>query len=332
MKLNFNVQNPSFTAGKVKLYSDFDGTYFPSSRSTLRKGEDVDLMKNYSSKMDKFFKSTKGDLDFHITTGRDFESFKSVSEFLKEKGLSLPYPQSFITSNGSCEYIKSIDNTSSDFPFSTKIVNTSKIKGDSKLVDTAKALENVLKENDLLIVAGNSKNDLKMLNPLEYIKQEEWDAFKLKNTNKKFYESSMTEKMSMLKDVYNGKNTELKKQLELDGLLKKIEDLPLRSIVVESDKPEIKMFIDSFENSGKIIKIAKGDLDSGIKSAVKSYAQKNNSYKNSMSKDFLNVIFQSNSMKTFNAILLPITGILLTGFVMAKHYLHPEKKLNKKTA
>lgn len=329
MKLNFNVQNPSFTAGKVKLYTDFDGTYFPTSRSTLRKGEDVDLMKNYSSKMDKFFKSTKGDLDFHITTGRDFESFKSVSEFLKEKGLSLPYPQSFITSNGSCEYIKSASDVQASFPFSTKLVNKSKIKGGLKLVDTVRALENILAENDLLIVAGNSSNDLKMLNPLEYIKKEEWETFKSKSKAKQFYESDMNKKLSDLKEVFEGKNPELKKQLEADGFLKKIEDLPLKSIVVKSEKTDLNILIEAFGSTGKVISIEKGELDNGIKQVVKSYADSKDVYKQAMSDKFKDVIYKTGKNNKFANLLIPFAGLFLAGLMMFMHYSKIGRSLNK---
>lgn len=328
MKLNTITQTVNFTAGKVNLYTDFDGTFFPSRRSAIKEGKDLELMKEYSSKINEFFKTTSGDLEFHITTGRDFESYKRISEFLKEKGFELPYPKSFISSNGSCEYIKTTEEN--EFPFSVKTRNEAKVKGNSKLTDTFEALQKVHKENDLLVVAGNSRNDFEMLNPLEYIKKEEWELLKSKSAVKSFYEADMSKKLSDLKDVYSGKNLELGKQLEADGLLKKIDDLPLQSIVVKGETSDLAPLVEAFEKTGKVISVENGSLDSGIKKAVKTYADSVSAYKNSMSKNFKKFIYKSGSINKLERLFVPIAGIAIAGIIMAIHYSNPERSYSKK--
>lgn len=90
-----NIMN--FTSGKVHLYSDFDGTYCPEKHSAMHNPEQNPRMVDYCNKMDKFFKSSKNDLTFHITTGRTLGEFEAVSWLLKFRNYRLPLPQSVIT-------------------------------------------------------------------------------------------------------------------------------------------------------------------------------------------------------------------------------------------
>ena len=118
--------------------------------------------------------------------------------------------------------------------------------------------------------------------------------------------------------------------LEDDGFLKKIEDLPLKCIVVKSDNSDLKPLVDTFEKTGKVIEVEKGSLDKGVKDVVKSYAEKNSSYKQSMSDKFKDFIYKSGKNKIAN-MLIPIAGLLLCGGIMAMHYSNPERSFKKKS-
>ena len=54
MKITNVIFNPVFTAGKVQLYSDFDGTYCPAKHSSLHNEGENGFMKEYCLNMDKF--------------------------------------------------------------------------------------------------------------------------------------------------------------------------------------------------------------------------------------------------------------------------------------
>ncbi len=103
MKVAGVTNKINFKAGKVNVYSDFDETYCPAKHSSLHGESENEFMKEYCSKMDKFFKSTKGDLHFYITTGRTFGEYEAISYLLKMRGFQLPLPESFIAKNGGDE-------------------------------------------------------------------------------------------------------------------------------------------------------------------------------------------------------------------------------------
>lgn len=151
MKVNsIQNQNLSFTAGKVKLYSDFDGTYFPESQSNLYdiKPERVEELNSHFKDFNTFFENTKGDLTFKITTGRTFGEYKNISEIIKSKGIMMPYPESFIAKNGSDEYIttNNFGFYSKNFPFDYEKINIEKQQNIENLTGWTKDLKNKLKE------------------------------------------------------------------------------------------------------------------------------------------------------------------------------------------
>ena len=59
------------------------------------------------------------------------------------------------------------------------LVYTPKIDGNelTKVFDTKEAVSKAIKNNDLVIVAGDGSNDFEMLNPLEYISKQEWEQY-----------------------------------------------------------------------------------------------------------------------------------------------------------
>ena len=449
MKIPSILSHVSFMAGQVSVYSDFDGTYCPASHASLHNPNENKFMPEYCSKIDKFLKATDKDLDFHITTGRTFGEYKAVVELLKERGFKLPLPQSFISKNGSDEFVRNGKSTdfynNGIFPYiyekpelsresniknltnwngsgiktyirelaekyklgfveadsehsvrdygenslyskgklnpdewrnlpqkdgqiaehkipiadlvmgarkdgNLKInlvfppdygycnernelynnflndikqyLNDRKVKYNldweipsrynhfrkhcnivpliedkalTKLYDTKEALKKAIKNNDMVVVAGDGSNDFDMLNPLEYIDKESWNKYKKDSANKEFYEKSMFEKVKELKKMYDGKNPKLEQELTKNGLLKKIEELPIYGIVVKNDSKELNLLAEVFSKSGKIISVENGELDIGIKKVIEQHANKNSNFKNNMSDKFKSFIFDSGS-------------------------------------
>lgn len=103
-----NASNPQFTAGNLSLYSDFDGTYFPSSHSKLHNisERDTEVLNKYFQNFCLFLENKKNNITFNITTGRTFGEFKAVAGLIKSKGIKMPLPDALIVKNGSDEYVK----------------------------------------------------------------------------------------------------------------------------------------------------------------------------------------------------------------------------------
>ena len=107
----FPINNvPNFKAGKVHVYSDFDGTYCPAKHHSLHIEGENKYMIDYCHKMKNFFDATEGDIHFHITTGRTFGEYEAISHLLKLRNFQLPIPETFIAKNGSDEYVRLGDN------------------------------------------------------------------------------------------------------------------------------------------------------------------------------------------------------------------------------
>lgn len=175
----------------------------------------------------------------------------------------------------------------------------------TKLYDTHNALKSAIVNNDMLIVAGNGTNDFDMLNPLEYISKKEWEEFARNGNCKNFYSADMNTKLSMLKEVYNGKNSVLEKELKDNGFLKKIESLPLYSIIIKEENSGLDILYDVFGKTGKVIEVEHGNLSEGIKQAVKTHSQKEKEFSDKMSARLKNVILP-NSRK----IVYSVTGLV----------------------
>lgn len=101
----------SFGAGKVKLYSDFDGTYLPASHKTISQAKDSsDLphLDNYFSQVKKFLELNKSAVQLTVTTGRNLGEFHSLLDHFRRIGLKMPLPDRVIIKNGGDQYIKRI--------------------------------------------------------------------------------------------------------------------------------------------------------------------------------------------------------------------------------
>lgn len=155
----------------------------------------------------------------------------------------------------------------------------------SKLFDAKKALQNAMKNNDLVIVAGDASNDKEMLNIFNYIDTSKYKDFPI--------------------EIWSDKADEFKKQiqnvfeyLETSPQLKKeIDDLPLISIIVDNEKNDrhdklasLKEFLPKLNHDG-IIKFVKINAESkeepstllkGIKTAIQSYTKQNPDFSNAL--------------------------------------------------
>ena len=290
-----NSSRINFLAGKVHLYSDFDGTYLPVSQSKINCGIKTDKMKNYSDKMNKFFRNTDKDLDFHITTQRSFKSFMNCLKILKDKEIYLPIPNSVITEGGYMEFIKTNDNfyANGQIPYNQNIPSTRPPgEVENKSYNPRLLIEKAWKENDIIITAGNEKNDKELVNPLKYV---DLNEFEQKASNKDFFQKRTSEKLKDLKLLYEGKNPELKKELESIGLLQKIQELPIYGIIVKKkNKPmteTLRLIYDAFSPIEKVIVTERGNLDEAIKKIIKTHSNKSEKFKQGMSEKTKEFIF-----------------------------------------
>jgi hypothetical protein len=166
-----NKNQLSFKAGKVDFYSDFDHTYFPSSQSGIRsaKPEDYPGLVKYFESFKRFFNNTREGLKFHLTSGRTFGEFETISYQTKESGFQMPLPDTFIAKNGSDEYVRvsSDDEFYRDGKFPFRYDATNKEKEEALRAETGwdgpkiKAkLREILKEHDFEIVENDTGNSV----------------------------------------------------------------------------------------------------------------------------------------------------------------------------
>lgn len=414
-------KNISFGVGKIELFSDFDNTYCPISHAAMKTATPVThhWFSEYCENFKKFFNNTRDGLKFHLTSGRSFGEYESISDLIKARGFELPLPDTFIAKNGSDEHIRI--GTEEDFykkgifPFrydKTNIEKENKIKeltgwdgpkikeklkellkekgfriveGDSeqgtgdygmkslfaegklpyetkkipgkdkfewvaglrndgncklfvtyppdvfediektkayseiqremkknlmesktkfrfikpkkktkecggrvcnifeplvdkkskynieltKLYDTKEAVKKAIKNNDLVIVAGDGSNDLSMLNPLSYI-----------NVPPEVYKDNL---------LPDWENNPLHK-----NIAKQIDDLPFMGIVVDRKDSKLRNIAEAFgpgNRFNKIICVKNGELEDGIKDAVQVYCLQHPEYAEKLNPDLKKEIF-----------------------------------------
>jgi len=145
-----NKNHITFTAGKVNVFSDFDGTYFPVWQPDLREisSERVEKLNTDFKEFDSFTKNLKSDLDFKITTGRTFGEFKTMAELIKSKGIVMPFADSLITKNGSDEFVRIAKDedfySKGIYPYDYYVTNTAKDKNIETLTGWNKNIKNKL--------------------------------------------------------------------------------------------------------------------------------------------------------------------------------------------
>ena len=437
----------NFGSGKVHVFSDFDGTYCPAKHSSLHNPEANKHMPEYVRRIGDFFKTTNGDVHFHVTTGRTYGEYNAVSWLLKMRGLQLPFPESFIAKNGSDEYLKTgtdeafyrdgvfpfsysktsqakedlirqetnwdgvkikakinelakkyhirlveadsensvfdygerslfsrgklnaddwkrmpqkdgkfVDHSplvdyaigsrndgnlkvhlifppdygickertglydgfkneleaylkSSNVKYSMKwdvpshknhyrnaVKITPLIDGDSltKLFDTKLSVKNAKVANDLVIVAGDGSNDFKMLNPLEYLDKKFIAECASKSKYGQFYQNParmISDLEAIFNGIQDGYHLGLKEELTSNGFLKKLQELPLCSIVIKKTNSSLDDLVEAFSSIGKVIEVEAGKIDAGIRLAIERYSKANEAFRKAMSENLKSFIF-----------------------------------------
>ena len=189
---NQNVnQKINFTAGKVDMYSDFDGTYFPEKHSNMynlsqdgKKG-----LNDYFKSFKRFFANVQDDFSFKITTGRTFGEFQTVSELIKSNGIEMPFPDAVITKNGADEYAKITSDKSfyknGEFPFSYEKPNAEKeqaIKAETNWDFSLKSkLRQILEKYNFHIIEHDSENSAADYGHKSLMAHVRYDDFELRD-------------------------------------------------------------------------------------------------------------------------------------------------------
>ena len=158
----------------------------------------------------------------------------------------------------------------------------------TKLYDTQKAVEKAIKENDLVIIAGDSSNDAEMLNIGNYFKPDE--SIKHPEGYDKEWNDEIFKRGEALEETIE-KNPQLKKQLE---------ELPVISIIVKNKDGKAPFVPPPYKKCGKLIEVEEGKLLDGIKQAIKMHAEVNPKYKEKLSPDLKKEIFGVSSSKIEN--------------------------------
>jgi len=163
-------KTPSFQAGKVRVFSDFDKTFLPARHAEFQRNYDigfVNYIRKYFSDFKDFLKRNKEGLMFTITTGRTFGEFATMAEISKERLFGMPLPDTLICKNGSDEYLRT--GTDEDFynngkyPFSYDVTNKEK---EAKIKELSgwdgpkikEAMKKRFQEIDLRIVEADSEH------------------------------------------------------------------------------------------------------------------------------------------------------------------------------
>ena len=256
-----NVKSMNFRAGKTKLYTDFDGTFFPSNQFLVKfklPDEILKLQKMYCG-FSKFFEAAKGQFSTIITTGRDISDMEKAITVLKNSDIKFPPVQGYVFEDGLAQ-----TNESPVFDFNNSTILFYDDDFPNKLTQTKNEVRKIVEteSNDLVIVAGNEWNDADMLNPLNYI-----DIF----------------------DVEYNRCIDIEQLLSRDDVLNAIRKLPLVSIVSSKSKNlkmilKIKKILDK-KGIYKIFyaKNPESELLEKIKQGMFLYGLENNEYKKNLS-------------------------------------------------
>jgi len=183
-------------------------------------------------------------------------------------------------------------------------------KGLNKLYDAKEALKKAIKDNDLVIVAGDSSNDFDMLNIFQYIDVPKIDVNDEIITN---YHSYKKHPQTLVKRL------DPENKLHQELIIKKLENLPIIGIVVKNERKREKLLpiVQAFGEGSKykkIIEVENGHLEDGIRQAIKMYAEKNPKYAKKLSPDLKKEIFgivDNPLIKNFRFQILTFSGLAL---------------------
>ena len=111
----------------------------------------------------------------------------------------------------------------------------------------------------------------------------------------------------------------LRQELTENGFLRKLEELPMYSIIINKPNTKLQPLVDTFSHIGKVISVECGKLDEGIKEAIKNHALVNKQFKESMSEKFHTFIFgtQKNPIKKSNILKITAAIALVSVFGLA---------------
>ena len=171
-KIQTTAHYPQFKAGKVRVFSDFDKTFLPSSHGNFVHNYDERFVnairKNFKS-FKEFLDNTRQGLKFTITTGRTFGEFQTMAEVSRERKFGMPLPDTLIVKNGSDEHIRvGTDEdfyNGGEFPFKYEVTNKEKEDQIKKISgwDGAKVkqiLKDVFNSYNLRIVEADSEHSV----------------------------------------------------------------------------------------------------------------------------------------------------------------------------
>ena len=255
---NNNIKSFNFCAGKTKLYTDFDGTYFPSYEYLIfcNAPNDVAMIRKMYKSFQDFLNIAKEQFEIIISTGRDMFDFAKVLDIFKKANVDIPEIHGYVFEDGFEEMknynMENFSINPNDFP--------------NKLYQPKEQVRKIVENNsnDLVIVAGNEWNDVDMLNPLNYI-----DIF-----NAEYNRCLTMEELLDRKEV-------------IDALQK----LPLISIVA-SDSRNISQLLklkELLDKKGihKIFHAKKPEKEllQQIKKGMQVYCMENSEYKNNLGLD-----------------------------------------------
>ena len=171
MKINENIYyTPTFKAGKVRVFSDFDRTFLPSSHNDFARNYDirfVEVIRANFKNFKEFLNRTRDGLKFTITTGRTFGEFQTMAEISRERNFGMPFPDTLIVKNGSDEHLRV--GTDEDFynggafPFKYDVTNKEKEENIKKLTNwdgplIKEKIKELFKAYNMRIVEGDSEH------------------------------------------------------------------------------------------------------------------------------------------------------------------------------
>lgn len=257
---NFEIIEPETTNnpkhyGIHTLFNYFEDKFNPDSNTEYYKSPWVASLRQ------------DGDLSIHIGLPKDIsfsedrinrikELNQKIADFLDENNVK--YNCSFLPNDKECgnhpsiTIVPCIDNCTL-----------------SKLYDPLQAVQKALKENDLVVVAGDSSNDFEMLNPINYLNTLSRKDVELFNNDPHLFIKAME------------LNPELAEQFH---------NLPFMGIIVRNHlKEESLDKLLEYYGEGpykKIICVKEGHLLDGIRQSIQLYSNNNSNYKAKMDKDF----------------------------------------------
>lgn len=155
----------------------------------------------------------------------------------------------------------------------------------TKHYDPAEALLKAKKNNDLVIVAGDSSNDIPMLKPGLYLEH--------------FLTPEQKEKY--IKTLRAVNSSDFLKKLDEEGneeLAKIYKEMPFVGIIVKHSNGENNLSELNLHTKGKykkVIVVDEGNLENGIKDAIKLYSEQNPNFKKELSKDLEKEVYSSSN-------------------------------------